>query len=324
MRVFITGGTGTLGKALIWQLLADQELHNEVVVFSRDELKQSQVRHSVGVHFPNQTKQVSFMIGDVRDYSRVREAIKSSDPSVVIHAAAMKQIPTCEEWPVEAIQTNVLGTKNILQACEYSSVEQFVLVSSDKACEPYNVYGKTKALAESLTLARWSDPLIRRFCVRYGNVLGSRGSVFEIWKHQAQHGDPLSVTDSTASRFFFSVQQAAKFILFVLALKQAGNIFVPSMRSVVVADLAKALFPDSQLVFTGLRAGEKFHEKLIADSELSSAIYSPENKLFVIGRNSKHAALTNPFIRSSPASLVGSSSIRGWVVALLAAGLETL
>lgn len=309
-NILILGGTGTWGKALLWKLLKD-DLAEKIVVFSRDELKQSQVLHSATIHFPSKVGRLQFILGDIRNPESILDAMGAE---VIVDLAALKQVPGCEANPWEAIQTNVIGTRNALRAAFVSGIKKFLFVSSDKACAPFNLYGKTKAVAESLVTTTGYS------CLRSGNALGSRGSVLELWRHQQESGDPLSITDKRMTRFFFSVQEAIQFILFSLDRIEGGEIFVPKMRSIALIDLAQAMFPMAPIQEIGVRPGEKLHESLIADTELEQA-YLDEGRFYKIRRNKVEHHLQTP-IRSDTSLFRRDPS--SWVEAMLMTSKETL
>lgn len=245
MKVLITGGTGTLGKELI------KKFHKEwdITVFSRDELKQAQLR----AIYPK----VKFMIGDVRDYLSVSKAVRNVD--VILHCAAMKRIEVCEVNPIEAVKTNVLGTENVVMAAKEKGIKKLISISSDKGVEPVNVYGMTKAIQEKIVIAEGYN------CVRYGNVFGSRGSVVPLFIEQAKAGGPLTVTDPEMTRFILTTDQAIELIMLALNSPMDGKVFVRKSPSARIGDIAESFGVEVKII--GRMIGEKMHEMLIAQEE---------------------------------------------------------
>jgi UDP-N-acetylglucosamine 4,6-dehydratase len=262
----ITGGTGSFGRACI-RILLDEYKPAKVIVFSRDELKQHEMREA-GFDQPN----LRYFIGDVRDLSRLQRAMHGAN--VVIHAAALKQVPACEYNPMEAIKTNILGTANVIEAALEAGVSKVLALSTDKAVSPVNLYGATKLAAEKLTVQSnaYSGERPARFsCVRYGNVIGSRGSVVPIFLRQRQNGK-LSITDKRMTRFWLSLEQGVRFVLHSIDLMQGGEVFVPKLPSMSLMDLAKAIAPQAKLEEVGVRPGEKLHEVLISEDEARTTV----------------------------------------------------
>lgn len=278
-RVVVTGGTGSLGKCLVRRLLAG-ELGKpaKVTVFSRDEAKQHAMRLESHrwpvvtdeVIYGSRSEELQFVVGDVRDYPAVAAVLKGAD--YVIHAAAMKQVPTCEYNVVEAIQTNIYGAVNIVRAiheCQLP-VHAVVGISTDKAVKPVNVYGMTKAIQERLFLTANLESTTRFASVRYGNVLGSRGSVIPLFHDQIRRGGPVTVTSAQMTRFFFTIDQAVDTVFALLGDQDTyGRTYVPRLPAVRVMDLAKAMIGERpiKIVVTGIRPGEKIHEVLISEEE---------------------------------------------------------
>lgn len=241
----ITGGTGTLGKALAKELVQD----HVVRILSRDEFKQSEMRKEL--NHPN----MRYFIGDVRDKDRLVEAMRGVD--VVVHAAAMKQVPACEYDPYEAVKTNIVGTHNVIEACEINGVKKALFISTDKAVDPINLYGATKLVAEKLWLN--SNRGKTKFSLtRWGNVLGSRGSVIDLWKNQ----NPLEITHPDMTRFWIRVQDVVQFVLDKLNEMQGGEVFIPDIKSSRIEDLADLVAPGVPHKYVGIRQGEKIHESL--------------------------------------------------------------
>lgn len=277
--ILVTGGTGSLGRALVQRLLAGELGRPErVTVFSRDEAKQHDMRvqsmhrrHATDdIIYASSRQALRFRIGDVRDYSSLRRAVR--DHHVVVHAAALKQVPTCEYMPFEAVQTNVVGTENLVRAIadEKSSVETVVGISTDKACMPINVMGMTKALMERiLTEANLRKPATRFVCVRYGNVIGTRGSVIPLFLDQIARGGPVTLTLREMTRFLLTIDRAIEAVMGALRFARAGEVCVTHAPAVRMVDVAEALIDGRPipLEFTGLRPGEKIHETLISREE---------------------------------------------------------
>jgi UDP-N-acetylglucosamine 4,6-dehydratase len=258
--VLLTGGTGSFGQHFVRTALARWD-PAAIRVYSRDELKQSEMAQSL----PDD--RLRFFLGDVRDLHRLRRAVAGAD--VVIHAAALKQVPACEYNPFEAVQTNILGTQNVADACIDAGVRQAISLSTDKAVSPVNLYGATKLCAEKLFIQAnvYSGRKPIRFsCVRYGNVVGSRGSVIPLFRAQIAEGE-LTVTDRRMTRFWISLDQAVEFVADCLGRMRGGEVFVPKIPSMKVVDLASAIAPGLPIRITGIRAGEKLHEVLLTVQE---------------------------------------------------------
>lgn len=264
--VLVTGGTGSFGKEFIRVLLGEYK-PAKVIVFSRDELKQHEMREA-GFNQPN----LRYFIGDVRDLSRLKRAMDGVD--IVVHAAALKQVPACEYNPMEAINTNILGTANVVEAALETGITKVLALSTDKAVSPVNLYGATKLAAEKLTVQSnaYSGERPTRFsCVRYGNVVGSRGSVVPIFLRQRQNGT-LNITDKRMTRFWLSLEQGVHFVLHCIEVMQGGEVFVPKLPSTTILDLATAIAPKAKLEEVGIRPGEKLHEVLISEDEARTAV----------------------------------------------------
>lgn len=277
--VLITGGTGSLGKVLTRRLLSGSEgTPKKVIIFSRDEAKQHfmRVEHqrksrvTDEVIYNNFAQLLEFRIGDVRSFASVAAAIKTAD--IVINAAALKQVPSCEYFPHEAVQTNVLGAENIVRSIrEYDlPVETVVGVSTDKACKPVNVMGMTKALQERVFVAgNITIPATRFICVRYGNVLASRGSVIPLFHEQIKTGGPVTITTEEMSRFLLPLERAVDTIIAALEQAKPGETFVPRVPAARIIDVARALIAQRsiEIAITGIRPGEKIHEIMVSDEE---------------------------------------------------------
>jgi len=259
----ITGGTGSFGKQFVKTLL---EKHNpsRIVIFSRDELKQFEMAQEFSdTKYPS----LRYFIGDVRDEARLKRAMEGID--IVVHAAALKQVPTAEYNPFECIKTNVLGAQNVIEACLDSGVTRVVALSTDKAAAPINLYGATKLCSDKLFTAANNvrgHRDIRFSVVRYGNVMGSRGSVIPFFLERVKTG-VLPITDSDMTRFNISLQEGVDMVLWALEKAQGGEIFVPKIPSYRITDLAKAIGPDCDYPVVGIRPGEKIHEEMITTSD---------------------------------------------------------
>lgn len=278
-RILVTGGTGSLGQVLVKRLLSgEMGLPKKITVFSRDEAKQHQMRldflHRTAatdeIIYQNSQDRLAFRIGDVRDPVAVRAALRSTD--VVFHAAALKQVPSCEYFPFEAVLTNVYGAQNLVRAIRENDlpVETVVGISTDKACKPINVMGMTKALQERIFIEANRDHDGTRFmCVRYGNVIASRGSIVPLFIEQVQKRQPVTVTLPEMTRFLLSLDRAVDTIFAAVASGRAGETFVPKVQSAKIVDLAKAIIGDLDLpiIFTGVRPGEKVHEIMVSEEE---------------------------------------------------------
>jgi len=259
--VLITGGTGSFGKKFI-QIMQDEYHPAKMIIFSRDELKQHEMRVS-GYDQSN----LRYFIGDVRDVNRLRRAMHGVN--IVIHAAALKQVPACEYNPMEAIKTNILGSGNVIEAALDCGVERVMALSTDKAVNPVNLYGATKLAAEKLFIqsnAYAAGTSTRFSCVRYGNVIGSRGSVIPIFINQRSNGT-LTITDERMTRFWLSLEQGVRFVIRCTEQMYGGEVFVPKIPSTRIMDLAKAIAPKAKLDVIGIRPGEKLHEVLIHENE---------------------------------------------------------
>lgn len=257
--IMVTGGTGSFGKKFAEIVL--QEYHpQKLIIFSRDELKQHEMRTD-GFDHPS----LRYFIGDVRDVDRLQRAMNGVE--MVIHAAALKQIPACEYNPIEAIMTNVIGAKNVINAALDTGVKKVIALSTDKAVNPANLYGATKLCAEKLFVHAnvYSGSYGTLFsCVRYGNVVGSRGSVIPLFLKQRQNGT-ITVTDPRMTRFWITLEQGVRFVIRCIERMQGGEVFVPKIPSMNIMDLAQALAPGCQVEKIGIRPGEKLHEILISE-----------------------------------------------------------
>jgi UDP-N-acetylglucosamine 4,6-dehydratase len=262
--ILITGGTGSFGKAFTKYVLTNSS-PSSIRIYSRDELKQWQLKKSYANH--KDLEKLRFFIGDVRDKSRLTRAMSGAD--IVVHAAALKQVPACEYNPIEAINTNIIGAINVIDAALDNNADKVIALSTDKASEPINLYGATKLCSDKLFIQANNYRGERKTAfsvVRYGNVMGSRGSVIPLFYQQA-HTGKLSITHKEMTRFWITLEQAVKFVLSSLLLTQGGELFVPKIPSMKIVELAKTIAPDAKLEFVGVRPGEKLHESLISENE---------------------------------------------------------
>jgi UDP-N-acetylglucosamine 4,6-dehydratase len=280
--VLITGGTGSFGKKMT-QIVLENYKPKKLIIFSRDELKQFEMSQTWNTkRYPS----IRYFLGDVRDKDRLIRAFHGVD--YVIHAAALKQVPAAEYNPTEFVKTNILGAMNVIDAAIYNNVQKVIALSTDKACNPANLYGATKLCSDKLFVAAnaYSDHEVPIFgVVRYGNVVGSRGSVVPFFKERAQTGT-LPITDARMTRFWITLNQAAHFVIKVLELSKGGEIFVPKIPSMKIVDLATAIAPGCKQKVIGIRPGEKIHEVLISEDEGRNTIEF--NECFLV----KHLAPT--------------------------------
>ncbi len=264
--ILVTGGTGSFGKKFVEIML--KEYHPaKIIVYSRDELKQHEMRVG-GFDHPS----LRYFIGDIRDQQRLRRALNGVD--IVVHAAALKQVPACEYNPMEAIKTNILGSSNVIDASLDAGVEKVLALSTDKAVNPVNLYGATKLAAEKLFVQSnaYAGGTATRFsCVRYGNVVGSRGSVVPIFLKQRAAGK-VSITDERMTRFWISLEQGVRFVIRCIEQMHGGEVFVPKIPSMKVVDLAHAIAPQAEVNVIGIRPGEKLHEMLISEDEARTTV----------------------------------------------------
>ena len=264
--VMVTGGTGSFGKKFVATMLRDYH-PRKLIVYSRDELKQHEMQTSLGFTDPS----LRFFLGDVRDLERLKRAMNGVD--IVIHAAALKQVPACEYNPFEAVQTNIIGGKNVIDAAIDSGVKRVLALSTDKAVNPVNLYGATKLVAEKLFVQGNSysgKSQTRLACVRYGNVVGSRGSVIPLFKKQRETGT-ITVTDERMTRFWLTLEQGVLFVIHCIEQMHGGEVFVPRIPSMRIVDLAAVVAPECEIRYTGIRPGEKVHEVLINEDEARQA-----------------------------------------------------
>jgi UDP-N-acetylglucosamine 4,6-dehydratase len=264
--ILVTGGTGSFGKKFIGTLL-QQFRPKKIIIYSRDELKQHEMRVA-GFTQP----QLRYFIGDVRDRDRLYRAMRDVD--LVVHAAALKQVPACEYNPLEAVKTNVNGAANIIDAAIDNGVKRVLALSTDKAVNPVNLYGATKLVAEKLFIqanAYAGDRVTRFSSVRYGNVVGSRGSVIPLFKKQRDSGT-ITLTDDRMTRFWITLEQGVQFVIRAIELMKGGEVFVPKIPSMRLTDLANVIAPGCNLEVIGIRPGEKLHELLVSSEESRYAL----------------------------------------------------
>jgi UDP-N-acetylglucosamine 4,6-dehydratase/5-epimerase len=264
--VLVTGGTGSFGKKFVEIMLREYQ-PRRLVIFSRDELKQHDMRAS-GFDDPS----LRYFIGDVRDAGRLQRAL--AGVTVVVHAAALKQVPACEYNPFEAIQTNIMGGRNVIDAAIDQKVPRILALSTDKAVNPINLYGATKLCAEKMFVQAnaYAGAQDTRFsCARYGNVVGSRGSVIPVFLEQRKCGR-ITITDPRMTRFWLTLEHGVRFVIAAIEQMHGGEIFVPKIPSMRLMDLAEAVAPGCALEFIGIRPGEKLHEVLLSDDEARSAV----------------------------------------------------
>ena len=278
--ILITGGTGSFGSFFANHLSKKYKNLKKIVILSRDELKQSEFSKN------NKSKLLRFFLGDVRDKDRLKMAFKDID--IVVHAAALKQVPTAEYNPFEFVKTNILGTQNVVEACLSTNVKYLLSLSTDKASSPTNLYGATQLSADKLVCATnniTGAKDIKCFVVRYGNVLGSRGSILDLFTESAEKGF-INITDKTMTRFNITLNEAVKMVEWSLSNAKGGEIFVPKIPSFKIEDMATAINSKAKKNYVGIRPGEKIHEEMISKSDLNwtydlgkyFAILNPSNQ----------------------------------------------
>ena len=273
--LMITGGTGSFGNAVLNRFL-DTDIR-EIRVFSRDEKKQDDMRHEFQAKLPQAANKIKFFIGDVRDIQSVKNAMHGVD--YIFHAAALKQVPSCEFFPLEAVKTNVLGTDNVLTAAIDEGVKTVICLSTDKAAYPVNAMGTSKAMMEKVIVAKSrtvSPEKTKICCTRYGNVMCSRGSVIPLWIDQIKAGNPITITEPAMTRFIMSLEEAVDLVLFAFENGVSGDILVHKAPACTIETLAKAvtgLFnPGHEIKVIGIRHGEKMYETLLTNEECANAI----------------------------------------------------
>ena len=271
--LMITGGTGSFGNAVLNRFLKTDI--GEIRIFSRDEKKQDDMRHEFQAKYPEVSDKIKFFIGDVRDISSVKNAIHGVD--YIFHAAALKQVPSCEFFPMEAVRTNVIGTDNVLTAAIEEGVKSVICLSTDKAAYPVNAMGISKALEERVSVAKSRTTENTKICcTRYGNVMCSRGSVIPLWIDQIKQGNPITITEPSMTRFIMSLDEAVDLVLFAFEHGVSGDILVqkaPACTIGVLAEAVKELFDSkSEVRIIGMRHGEKMYETLLTNEECINAI----------------------------------------------------
>ncbi|MGC1372222.1 MAG: UDP-N-acetylglucosamine 4,6-dehydratase (inverting) [Candidatus Sulfotelmatobacter sp.] len=272
--VLVTGGTGSFGKKFVEIMLREYQ-PKKLIIFSRDELKQHDMRTAGFDH-----SSLRYFIGDVRDPVRLQRAL--AGVTVVVHAAALKQVPACEYNPFEAIQTNIIGGRNVIDAAIDQKVQRILALSTDKAVNPINLYGATKLCAEKMFVQAnaYAGAQETRFsCARYGNVVGSRGSVIPVFLEQRKRGR-ITITDPRMTRFWLTLEHGVRFVIRALEQMHGGEIFIPKIPSMRLTDLAEAIAPGCMVQYIGIRPGEKLHEVLLSEDEARSAVAVDE--MFVI------------------------------------------
>ena len=306
--VLITGGTGSFGKKFV-KIVLEKHAVKKLIVFSRDELKQYEMQQQI------QDERLRFFIGDVRDPERLHRAFHGVD--VVVHAAALKQVPACEYNPMEAVKTNILGAQNIINASIDNGVKKIMALSTDKAANPINLYGATKLCSDKLFIAgnAYSGKENTRFSVvRYGNVIGSRGSVIPLFREQAKTG-VVTITDKKMTRFWITLEKGVEFVIQCLEIMHGGELFIPKIPSMNIMDLANAIAPKCKCEVTGIRPGEKLHEVLLPEGEAYRAlefsdkfIVEPHIQAFEEGRHQGGR-------RVNPGFEYSSNTNRQWLTA---------
>ncbi len=273
--LMITGGTGSFGNAVLNRFL-DTDI-GEIRIFSRDEKKQDDMRHEFQAKMPEASTKIKFFIGDVRDLQSVKNAIHNVD--YIFHAAALKQVPSCEFFPMEAVKTNVIGTDNVLTAAIDEGVKAVICLSTDKAAYPVNAMGTSKAMMEKAIVAksRTVDPEDTKICcTRYGNVMCSRGSVIPLWIDQIKSGSPITITEPNMTRFIMSLEEAVDLVLFAFRNGTSGDILVQKAPACTIRVLAQAVtelfHPGHEIKVIGIRHGEKMYETLLTNEECAHAI----------------------------------------------------
>ncbi len=271
--LLITGGTGSFGNAVLNRFLETDI--GEIRIFSRDEKKQDDMRHKFQAKMPEVASKIKFFIGDVRDLASIKNAIHGVD--YIFHAAALKQVPSCEFFPMEAVRTNVIGTDNVLTAAIEEGVKDVICLSTDKAAYPVNAMGITKALEERVSVAKSRTTETTKICcTRYGNVMCSRGSVIPLWIDQMKNGNPITITEPKMTRFIMSLEEAVDLVLFAFENGVNGDILVQKAPACTIETLAKAVIglfkPETEIKIIGIRHGEKLYETLLTNEECTNAI----------------------------------------------------
>lgn len=272
--ILITGGTGSFGHKFV-EMALERYTPRRLAIYSRDELKQYEMQQKFD---PKKHRCLRYFLGDVRDLDRLKMALRGID--TVVHAAALKQVPAAEYNPTECIHTNVLGAENLVMACITEGVQRLVALSTDKACNPINLYGASKLASDKIFTAanRLSGDGGSVFCcVRYGNVVGSRGSVVPLYQRLAADGaTELPVTDARMTRFWITLEQGVEFVLSCMDMMRGGEIFIPKIPSMRITDLARAFLPDAKIKIIGIRPGEKLHEVMITEDDARNTVEFPD------------------------------------------------
>ncbi|MBO8230537.1 UDP-N-acetylglucosamine 4,6-dehydratase (inverting) [Prochlorococcus marinus str. MU1404] len=318
-KILITGGTGSFGKAFLSSILKKFPDISRVVIFSRDELKQWELQQK----YPfKKYPQLRFFLGDIRDKERLKSALERID--IVIHAAALKQVHTAEYNPIEFIKTNILGSENLVQACIESNVKKIIALSTDKAAAPINLYGATKLCADKLFVAANNIKGHRDMafsCVRYGNVMGSRGSVIPLFIKEAKNGI-IQITDDRMTRFNITLDQSIQMVLWAIENAVGGEILVPKIASYRITDLAEAIGPSCKKVILGIREGEKLHEEMITSSDsfntydlgdyytILPANYDPEKHFNKMGKQYKSVKEGFSYISNENIKFLSKENLR--------------
>ena len=292
--VLVTGGTGSFGRKFV-EIMLPEYNPRKLIVYSRDECKQHHMRAG-GFDDPS----MRYFIGDVRALDRLRRAVQGVD--VLVHAAAMKHVPICEYNPVEAVATNINGSRNVIEAALDTGVRRVLALSTDKATAPLNIYGATKLVAEKLFVHAnhyTREPATRFSCVRYGNVLGSRGSVVPLFSEQRANGH-VTVTDPRMTRFWMTLEQGVRFVISCIERMAGGEVFIPKLASMKVVDLARAVAPEAEVRCIGIRPGEKLHEALLSDDEARMTLDAGDRYVMLpadqpwVHRHWEHVGVTLP------------------------------
>lgn len=296
--IFVTGGTGSFGQIFIWEVLKNLQ-PKKIIIYSRDELKQYEMQKNDKFNDYIKKSKLRFFIGDIRDKSRLFMAM-DDDIDVVIHSAALKQVPTTEYNPFEAVKTNIIGTQNLIESSLKNNVKRFIGLSTDKAAAPVNLYGATKLTADKLIISANNykgKKDIKFSIVRYGNVLKSRGSVVPLFLEQKKNG-LITITDKEMTRFNITLQEGVNFVIDCVKLMWGGEIFVPKLPSYKILDLVKAIDPKIKTKIIGIRGGEKIHEEMITSSD-SINTYEFKNYYVILPSKEYLKWNLNNFLKSS-------------------------
>jgi len=274
--IFITGGTGSFGKSFVSKILKKNEA-KKIIIYSRDELKQYEMKNTLK---KNKHTKLRFFIGDVRDQDRLNNAIRNNNIDYIVHAAALKQVPTAEYNPFEAVKTNILGAQNVINSSIRYGIKKVIALSTDKAASPVNLYGATKLASDKLFISsnNYANPKTKFSVVRYGNVFGSRGSVVPYFLSN-KNKNFFNLTDLNMTRFSISLDEGVDFVLKCFGIMWGGEIFVPKIPSYKITDIAKAINSNSKLKIIGIRPGEKLHEEMITEAD---SLFTVEGKDFYI------------------------------------------